>query len=70
MNHNSVYKSRNNLEYFQQRDLKGKSQRKIKLNVIPWNYKLYKNLLEYLNQNELERKMFREVGSEQFTEVF
>ena len=42
----------------------------MKLNVIPWNYKLYKNLLGYLNQNELERKMFREVGSEQFTEVF
>ena len=28
-----------------------------------WKSKLYKNLLEYLNQNELETKMLREVGN-------
>lgn len=42
----------------------------MKLNVMLWNYKLYKNLLEYLNQNELETKMLREVGNKQLTEIF
>lgn len=65
-----MYKSRNNLENSRQSDLKGQSQRSMKLNVIAGNYKLYKNLPEYLNWDELAREKFREVGREQFIEVF